>query len=384
MMKLASLCLLLAMGSMSLIGVVGCGESHGPKDETLFGPQIDYDLAGPPIAIVTGNFDGDTSYDLAAALADDAGGIAEVSVSLGTGTGTFVMLESYRFGLNPFDLAKADFNADGNVDLVTVDFDGQGPIGVTTFLGAGDGRFVVTSYPPTHYALRQVAAADFNEDGFDDVAVPYTNDDSLAPAGIAIFAGPGMAPTIDVPTPAGELTVGDLNGDGHVDLVTSLGVQLGDGTGTFAAPIAFAGPEAPFHLRTVDVNQDGKQDIVYSAWDQQAVFVALGNGTGSVASPAAYPVSNRHPKDIEAADLDDDGVIDLVIGGDDRNGTVRDPTVSVLFGDGGGAFRPAQVIKVMPGTPTGIALEDLNGDGRPDLVVANSMVPAFSVLLNSL
>jgi hypothetical protein len=177
--------------------------------------------------------------------------------------------------------------------------------------------------------------------------------------------------------------VGDLNGDGIADLAVSSeasksisillghGDLLGNGDGTFqAGTTTAADANAYTQLVTVaDLNGDGKLDLLSVPLGSNSVLVQLGNGDGTFQSPQSYALPGETgavATSIAVVDLNFDGKPDLAITNSSYHGSI-----SVLLGKGDGTFpTPPQVFPV--GTnPSSIVAGDLNGDGKPDLAIAN-------------
>jgi hypothetical protein len=201
----------------------------------------------------------------------------------------------------------------------------------------------------------------------------------------ALFVAAPGAP-LDLGGRPNELALGDWNRDGKLDLVTcnegdAVTVWLGDGRGGFrpapGSPLRLAA-----HLVAAgDVNNDRNPDLALTHHDSFGVNVLLGAGDGRFApapgSPfAAHRTNGPHNHGLSLADVNGDGRPDAVTSNQDDN------SVSVLLGDGRGAFAPA------PGSPFAVgrapyphAVGDLNGDGKPDIVTPNVGAGSVSVLL---
>lgn len=169
----------------------------------------------------------------------------------------------------------------------------------------------------------------------------------------------------------------DLNGDGRPDLAGSgfkgVSIMFNNGNGTFAPKIEVPTVTYTQDVTTGDFNGDGKVDLAASLADPQlGLAVLLGTGNGNFGAPTYYQnVSGFDAPYIVAGDLNNDAKLDLVImhGMNCYNAACLPATVvTVMLGNGDGTFQPARVIEV--GThPTAIALGDFNRDGIKDLAV---------------
>ncbi|WP_162136355.1 FG-GAP-like repeat-containing protein, partial [Zavarzinella formosa] len=166
-----------------------------------------------------------------------------------------------------------------------------------------------------------------------------------------------------------SVAVGDVNGDGRPDLVSAnefdgtVSVLLGSGNGAFApAPgLSPAVGTTPYSVAVGDVNGDGKPDLVTANIGSNNVSVLLGAGDGTFApAPGLPPAVGNEPFSVAVGDVNGDGKPDLV------TANYASDTVSVLLGNGDGTFTSA------PGSPSGagprsVAIGDVNEDGKPDL-----------------
>jgi hypothetical protein len=256
----------------------------------------------------------------------------------------------------------ADFNGDGKLDMAT-------SLG-NVLLGNGDGTFRMgTSFAPFPdvIAVDGFAEADVNGDGKPDLVMLWLMDSGTSK--IAVFLGNGdgtfQAPIVTDPgVRLGGALVGDVNGDGKPDVVAfgsgspSLFVFLGNGNGTFTALAPNA--SIPYFQLMADFNGDGKLDL---AWvNDGSVYVYLGNGDGTFQAPV---VSNVLPTDGSESlsaegDFNGDGKLDVVV-------SISDIQISeVLLGNGDGTFQsPSPSIAAYGAAAVG----DVNGDGKLDLVV---------------
>ena len=285
-----------------------------------------------------------------------------------------VTYSSGPYSVESAALAVADVNGDGKLDLIVT---GGGPSpGIGVLLGNGDGTFQPTLVTSPAWVPGSVAVADVNGDGKPDLviatccesngdgeaAVLLGNGDGSFQAPIFYDSGGGLG---------GPLAVADLTGNGIPDIVISnwdnstVGVLLGNGDGTFQAAMVSSSGADPEILVISDVNRDGKLDLL-----QNGVTLRLGSGGGNFQSFTVIPAGSCQAG-IAVADLDGDGVPDLVV---TNSGTecFGGGFVGVLLGNGDGTFQPE--VNYDSGTPSasGVAIADINGDGKPDLLVANS------------
>lgn len=337
-------------------------------------PGLSYGSVSPPqgnATILTADFNGDGIPDVAVLGTISSG--SALSIFLGMPDGSFGPRVDYL--VQASGLTVGDFNGDGKVDVLVVS-----SAGASIFLGNGDG----TLQPPVPLnqsigsVYTAVASADFNGDGKPDLL--FLTPDFGSGATIAVLLGNGdgtfQAPvTYSVPI-APYLVLGDFNGDGKPDIAISGGlnggvvsVLINNGDGTFKSPVNYSISGNVQALAAGDLNGDGKLDLVVPSGGISAtISVLLGNGDGTFGSPIVYTSNllSIYSASIAVADFNGDGKLDVVL----TNSEGPANAAAIVLGNGDGTFQNPPVLFSAGLLPTGVVSLDVNGDGKPDLAVA--------------
>jgi hypothetical protein len=238
-------------------------------------------------------------------------------------------------------------------------------------------KFLVPPTAGTSAAPVQSVAADFNGDGFIDLAVTSS-------MGVDVFLGNGdgtFKPKVTYPVRgsrgANAITLADMNNDGALDLIVTqisgpaaVQILLGNGDGTFNPARSFSTIGSAVALAVGDFNNDGNLDVAV-AQSEKSIGVFLGNGDGTLQPGFNYAVvGNGHTNSIAVGDFSGDGNIDIVTTAN---------SLEIFKGNGDGTFQPAQELLKSAGANQVVAW-DVNGDGESDLVVSDAK--GIAVLLN--
>ena len=410
----------------------GMSQTGGPRAQTNASRPIHSDAASSVFGVaqghssglgigqaVTADFNGDGVPDLAVVSCNSNfcdRGNASVAILIGNGDGSFQPPAAYATGAyGPMSVAVGDVNADGVPDLVVASqcaSSGNCTTGqVSVLLGNGDGTFK----SPVPYSIGLgnsyfVAVADFNGDGKLDLAVANR---TAADSVVAILLGKGDG-TFQAPVSystgapsAVFLAVADFNNDGALDLAVanseadSVSILLGDGNGAFRTAAVYASGGALANSIAVgDFNADGTPDLAVvngcatyynlTCSPSGSVGVLLGNGDGTFQPPVAYGSGGNTANFVAVADFNGDGIPDLAVANQGPSAAGGAGVLGLLLGNGDGAFQPAVTFDSGGSLAASVSVGNFNGDGQPDLAVVNECDNrwncangAVGVLLNS-
>jgi hypothetical protein len=343
--------------------------------------------AGYPNNVVVAAFNGDKKLDFA--TSNNAG--QWITVGLGNGDGTFRSSQSYGYSwpatINA--VATADLNGDGNLDLV--EGGGGTGAGIWVMLGSAHGVFgaptsiAVGCGEANRSGVSYIALGDVNGDGKVDVVAnlitdPYNCFNNEVAVVEGLGTGKFKAPvyySTGTTQQSYSIQLADLRGDGRLDIVTSngdgsLSVLLNNGKGVYgtANVITGASGTGAGNIVVGDFNNDGKLDLAIAGAD---IYVLLGNGDGTFQAPITTP-SPINPVGLTAGDFNGDGKLDLAVTSWNDNGSLQ-----IFTGNGDGTFTVGTLYKFNawvecypsggPG-PYWISAGDLNQDGKLDLAIA--------------
>ncbi|MCX6902364.1 MAG: FG-GAP-like repeat-containing protein [Verrucomicrobia bacterium] len=338
-----------------------------------------YPAGVTPVSVVAMDFNGDGLPDLATANLRSH----DVRIRLNQGGGVFGPETIYPVNFGPAFLAAGDVNGDGHIDLVvsclgsSVDAGTNYAPALVTLLGRGNGAFqppVASPLGPHYVRPFVLRLGDLSGDGKLDVAVGGVDGSLL------VFRGKGDG-TFEPGIPTGlkadgrplGLALGDFDHNGKLDIATSRGlVFLNDGqffsgasftNGVWSGRTSlFNSGEQAWAVEAVDLDDDGNLDLIVALTFERPDPIAIffGNGHGSFLAPKIYEGPDVGAVALWGADMDGDGIKDVVIG----NRCAA--TVIILQGLGNREFTLQEIVRTC--SVESLAVADLNGDGKPDLV----------------
>jgi FG-GAP-like repeat len=328
-----------------------------------FGFEQTYILPQPPAAIVIDDFNRDHKPDIVAVmftLSSNTQGVDYIATLFGDGSGKFaapVITRNWGFYGSAWNITSGDVNNDGLPDIVIT---GPGLDNSQVYINAGDGAFTagqILGESGPFSAVVDTRLGDLNGDGCLDAAIADLNGD------VRILYGDcsgnfTFSHFVQMGDSNSAIRLVDVNGDGHLDLVTSaiaavdpeygdlagntLSVAMGDGHGNFTLGRDYVGTGQSYSLAIADFNEDGKPDVVTPGIDTDTSTVYINNGSGDFGFPEGgfvglpgVGVLNAPISPPYFADLNGDGKPDVLLLDEGYNGEYF---TAVMLNDGTGRF----------------------------------------------
>jgi VCBS repeat-containing protein len=335
-----------------------------------------------PNSVAVRDFNGDAYPDLA--VANQFSG--NVSVLLGSASGTFSGPNDIDVGGFPNSVAVGDFNGDARPDLAIADtFSGT----ISVLFGNASGGFSPQTDPPypAGSSPASIAVGDFNADQHPDLAVAdQLTGDILVLRGRNDGTFTSPADRVATVAEPGSVAVANLNSDADPDLVVAehvtltsnpsrVLVLLGSTGATFTTPAKVAAGLDPVSIAVGDFDGDTDADLAVADQSPGEILVLLGGGNGSFTGPTTL-TADSGLSGIAVGDFNRDGDPDLAAA------NVNSGEVSVFVGGAGGSFTGPTNFSAGD-FPNSVAVGDFNHDVRPDLVFTNAGANSVSVLFNN-
>jgi hypothetical protein len=316
-------------------------------------PRVRYALGRRPQSIDIGDVNGDGRADVVVGNFDSS----TIGVLLQNGSGTLDPMVSYAT-VNSLSVKIGDFNSDGRMDVVGINWGARGD-GVDVFLQTAAGTLAPpVTYHENHGGYDEVDVGDVNGDGRTDIVVMSGQLYSAPNVGVLPQNADGtMGAPVYYSVGANITTqgvgVGDVNGDGLSDIVVSYG---GNRPGSFIArflqnaqqtldpAVSYASYDIPSPVVLADVDEDGRKDVLvaHSGWLRLGVYRQT--STGDLGAEELYPIGNAsifQPQGLAVGDINGDGLPDVVVA-DSNNGLVKllhvddvPPSVAITAPSGG-------------------------------------------------
>ena len=323
------------------------------------------DPGGRTAGIALADFDGDGDFD--AFTANGRHWAQQDYIYLNNGNGR--MLTAVRIGeilATAYKPAVGDFDSDGDPDIVSL----RDRIESQLFINKGKLRFENAGALGVSGPARSAAVADFDRNGQPDLLIAqrsgrnYIVYDFTRRNSHLVY--------IDQETQSVRGAVADFNGDRYPDAAfANIGdegsyVVMNDGAGALNEVIWLgAETSGAVDIAAADLDNDGDQDIIVGSWDPARASSIVINEGGVFSDATPFSLTEDKTFSLEAGDLNGDGVIDIAVGNIDQPN-------AVYIGKGDLAYERMVLPEDETALTYDVAIGDLNGDGRPDLVFANS------------
>jgi hypothetical protein len=369
-----------------LVSVFFWSLHNGVAGSSSFNLTNTLPVGNGPTSIAVADVNGDGYPDLISA---DTGGTT-LTVLTNNGLGEFGLFSTISLATNAISVAAADLNGDGHPDLVCAYLfsalgggntltvwtnNGAGGFGSNSTLEAGFGTYFVTAAALHGGSNLDLVCANSDLQYGNNLTVLTNNGHGVFPhsANYGVGAGPV------------SVAVADVNGDGRPDLISAnsgdgtLTVLTNEGNSIFAfmstIPVGSGSGSAPYSVVAVDVNGDGKPDLISANANDSTLSVLTNNGNGRFTLAATLTV-DQTPLCVAAADVNGDGKPDLICANYDSS------TLTVLTNSGGGQFGFYTTLNTGV-NPQFVVAADVTGFGLPDLVSANSSDVTLSLFYDA-
>jgi hypothetical protein len=344
----------------------------------FFRPHEIYQTDKHPLDVVAGDINGDEYLDVLTANRDGK----SVSVFFGNGDGSLTPVDKIETEFGATSLALSDVDRDGNNDVVVTlcgPYCQDNKIGI--YRGYGDGRFELAELIDVDGVPYNVAVADFNKDGWVDIA----GTDYPGQRVIVLLSSEESGSYDEISLPTGlkpiALLVRDINGDGVEDIITSdhgsksSSVYIADGANGFLERIHVHTGELPYSIALSDVDNDSLLDLLVAHSSSPGIVsVHLGQGDGTFEKDSSFETRDRLIY-IDSGDFDGDEYADIIV---TRN---KERFASVYLSQNGVFDDPMSVKIIAENKIYSAAIAKMDDDDWPDLITVDYEQNTLSISL---
>ena len=342
-------------------------------------------------AVALTDLDNDGDVDLIGGGLYENGSIdnGAVTIRRNNGNGTFgaaeiILFTNPNFVPNPKEITTGFLNGDGFPDIVAAVPSGRAIEGFVVVNSNGSGGFNTPVYYEASQQTFDVAVVDLDKDGHGDV---ITVANSSAAVTVHKNLGNGSFPVLtryEVASLSDAVESADIDNDGDIDIVVNGVVDIvsndgvvkilkNNGNGTFAPAIDYTPTRTFGDMKLRDINGDGFLDLVLApnaCCSPYHFGTALNLGNGTFAPTVVTEVFSCGDGTIDAADLDGDGDLDIVLTEEETCFGSTDNHIFIFRNDGNQNFVRMPDIVLHGLLPHGLALADVTGDGNIDIITA--------------
>ena len=373
-----------------------------------FNPGVDLTVGTSPYMAAIGDLDGDGKPDIV--VSNKSSSLVTVYRNISTSgsitASSFATALTFTVDASTTNVKVADIDGDGKLDIITTHsttarvnvLRNTSTVGTISFAA----RVIVSAGTKPY----EVVIADFDGDGRPDIATADLGIDSIAVIRNVSTSGTivsgSFSAAVKYQTGHGPVSIeaADVDGDGKTDIIvsndstTTISVLRNATTAagsftssSFAAKVDFTAGSAPAEIKCADIDGDGKPDIIVANSGSNTISVFHNTATsGSISSSSFSPkvdfATGTTPESVAIADMDGDGKVDILVS-NEGSGNLSIFRNMATSGTISGSSLAAAVSLTSDLFPLGVVVDDLDGDTKPDIVVANPGANTITIFRNN-